>query len=413
MARGEGGWRTALANGSVDSPTDFMDNETHLRASPNGTTTTTTTTNASLSRDLASMDASLRCPICGDVFRAPMMLASCGHTFCSLCIRRALMTGRGECPSCRMGGGSSARRVTDADLRRNGVVAEIVTVWEDVRRGVLDSAKRLRDLEKAAAREQEELNAKVPTRKRRPADENEDSPERQRGVRASARSRNKVDYNDAAAFDGNSDDNDLEQSRMPTEDHSALDKAAEVEPAQDPNDPDAKVTCPICQGPIKLSLAFQHTATCTGEPRIPERAEPTRPDTTVVQRSNSRDTTKEVSEDDASLQRLHLPNYNLLKVTQLRDLLKKSNILAEIGSKSQAVGRSEKSILEKRHRRWITLWNANCDEAPARRRSFRDLKRELVEWEIREDQDEPQGPSSRDIEDRESDRQHRVSPHQH
>lgn len=41
------------------------------------------------------------CPICYDFYHAPVMFSKCGHTFCSLCVRQALLF-KDECPSCRI-----------------------------------------------------------------------------------------------------------------------------------------------------------------------------------------------------------------------------------------------------------------------------------------------------------------------
>ena len=48
---------------------------------------------------LASVEAALRCEVCKDFYKTPM-LTSCSHTFCSICIRRAL-SNDGKCPLCR------------------------------------------------------------------------------------------------------------------------------------------------------------------------------------------------------------------------------------------------------------------------------------------------------------------------
>jgi E3 ubiquitin-protein ligase RAD18 len=45
------------------------------------------------------VDAALRCEVCKDFYRTPMITA-CSHTFCSLCIRRCLVND-GKCPTCR------------------------------------------------------------------------------------------------------------------------------------------------------------------------------------------------------------------------------------------------------------------------------------------------------------------------
>lgn len=48
---------------------------------------------------LAPIDAALRCQVCKDFYKTPM-ITSCSHTFCSLCIRRCLAND-GKCPACR------------------------------------------------------------------------------------------------------------------------------------------------------------------------------------------------------------------------------------------------------------------------------------------------------------------------
>lgn len=48
---------------------------------------------------LAPVDAALRCQVCKDFYKTPM-ITSCSHTFCSLCIRRCLAND-GKCPACR------------------------------------------------------------------------------------------------------------------------------------------------------------------------------------------------------------------------------------------------------------------------------------------------------------------------
>lgn len=66
---------------------------------------------------LMPVEQSLRCHVCKDFFNSPMV-TSCCHTFCSLCIRRALASD-GKCPLCR---------ATDQEsrLRGNWAIREAV-----------------------------------------------------------------------------------------------------------------------------------------------------------------------------------------------------------------------------------------------------------------------------------------------
>lgn len=47
---------------------------------------------------LSELDSSLRCQICKDFLKAPV-LTTCGHTFCSICIRRSIAD-TNKCPIC-------------------------------------------------------------------------------------------------------------------------------------------------------------------------------------------------------------------------------------------------------------------------------------------------------------------------
>lgn len=48
---------------------------------------------------IAAVENALRCQVCKDFYKTPM-ITTCSHTFCSLCIRRAL-SNDGKCPLCR------------------------------------------------------------------------------------------------------------------------------------------------------------------------------------------------------------------------------------------------------------------------------------------------------------------------
>lgn len=36
---------------------------------------------------LSLLDSSLRCPLCYELLKAPVIITSCSHSFCSLCLR--------------------------------------------------------------------------------------------------------------------------------------------------------------------------------------------------------------------------------------------------------------------------------------------------------------------------------------
>jgi E3 ubiquitin-protein ligase RAD18 len=71
------------------------------------------------------LDEHLRCPICKEFFETAMILATCSHTFCSLCIRRSL-SAEEFCPSCR-------NPAIESKLHNNYVVDYLVGIWKNNR----------------------------------------------------------------------------------------------------------------------------------------------------------------------------------------------------------------------------------------------------------------------------------------
>lgn len=81
---------------------------------------------------LSAVEAALRCQVCKDFYKTPM-LTSCNHTFCSVCIRRAL-SNDGRCPLCRAS-------EQELKLRSNWSMEETVEAFVKTRRDVLQLAR--------------------------------------------------------------------------------------------------------------------------------------------------------------------------------------------------------------------------------------------------------------------------------
>lgn len=81
---------------------------------------------------LFPVEQSLRCHVCKDFYNSPM-LTTCCHTFCSICIRRALAAD-GKCPLCR---------ATDQEsrLRGNWAIREAVDHFTKARDAMLKLAR--------------------------------------------------------------------------------------------------------------------------------------------------------------------------------------------------------------------------------------------------------------------------------
>lgn len=81
---------------------------------------------------LNPLDSALRCDICKDFYNSPV-ITNCSHTFCSVCIRRALHAEQ-ICPICR-----TAEQ--EYRLRKNSAVQELVDAFLIVRPKLLEAAK--------------------------------------------------------------------------------------------------------------------------------------------------------------------------------------------------------------------------------------------------------------------------------
>lgn len=82
---------------------------------------------------LTSIDASLRCQVCKEFYKTPM-ITSCSHTFCSLCIRRCLAND-GKCPACRT-------TEQENKLRSNWAIEGLVDEFIKARPALLDLSRR-------------------------------------------------------------------------------------------------------------------------------------------------------------------------------------------------------------------------------------------------------------------------------
>ena len=83
-----------------------------------------------IGRKFSQLEQHLRCPICDEFLNNPQILL-CGHTYCSICIRKHFdpqlnKTSSGTCPSCR-------EKAEPFDLRRNSTICSIVQAYQSLR----------------------------------------------------------------------------------------------------------------------------------------------------------------------------------------------------------------------------------------------------------------------------------------
>jgi E3 ubiquitin-protein ligase RAD18 len=305
--------------------------------------------------DIGRLDAALRCQICKDFFRTPM-ITGCSHTFCSKCIRRAL-SNDGRCPLCR----SDEQEIR---LRPNLSMQETVDLfitirprmWTLVHNGPSNIVNILQD--KTLTRKRMSTAFVPPTANVRSI----------KKLRSSGKSShilvNQLDT--AVPEDGNAGPPQLIG-------HSRSLDSASGDTHESTSGPEMSVFCPICQQPMRQWQVFSHLDRCTGPPHghdnIDDEANHY---LTLLPRQSTRDNVDDgVASDDTNNRPMRLPavNYSLMREQTLRKKLTQLGIPAS----------GSKHVLEKRHREWLTIWNANCDKS--RPKPTQDLLHELYVWE--------------------------------
>ncbi|KAM4055694.1 zinc finger, c3HC4 type (RING finger) domain-containing protein [Hirsutella rhossiliensis] len=270
---------------------------------------------------LAVVEAALRCQVCKDFYKTPM-ITSCSHTFCSLCIRRAL-SNDGKCPLCRA-------PEQELKLRSNWSVEEAVQAFSRARPHALALARDARSASPSGKRKAEVCEPP------------ETNPKR---LRTSAR----LSKTRAGAAITSSAAEAHEEAMESPEDEEYV-----------PDDPDGTVPCPVCQRRMKAWQVFQHLETCPG------------PSAQRGGRSIDSPVSSSYQAQQRQLrshERLPALNYSMLKEQALRKKM------TELGLS----GQGPRLLLERRHKEWLTLWNANCDAAQPKKRS--DLLHDLEVWE--------------------------------
>ncbi|OAA68334.1 DNA repair protein [Niveomyces insectorum RCEF 264] len=311
---------------------------------------------------LMPVEQAFRCHVCKDFYNSPM-ITSCNHTFCSLCIRRCLSVD-GKCPLCRM---------TDQEskLRGNWALREAIGAFCIARPTVLAVARK----PPSAAREASPPKRKAgddddaTTTQRAHSDGQDHEPQAKR-TRTSARL-SKAKAAEAAPPARTTEEPEVvfvEASSPPGGDDGDMD----YEPD------DGLAACPICWTRMKPWQVDRHIDTsCTGSPRKPKKTTTT----TTFSATASATTSKWPRFGDAANpfttastpapppERLPSLSYSLLTDAALRKKL------ASLGLSTTG----PRPLLERRHKEWTTLWNANCDSARPKRKA--DLLHDLDIWE--------------------------------
>ncbi|KLU81784.1 DNA repair protein rad18 [Magnaporthiopsis poae ATCC 64411] len=288
---------------------------------------------------LMQVEQAFRCHVCKDLYNSPM-ITSCSHTFCSLCIRRSLSVD-GKCPLCR---------ATDQEnkLRGNWALREAVDAFTATRAALLQVARA--------------PPPAPPSPKRKAEDDIEDdeAAERKRPKMSTRRSKTRAAEATAA---------------MMKEEVDVIEIRDEENADYVPDD--GLVACPICWTRMKPMQVDKHIDTsCPGVPSENPMSTTTAPAAAPGSSSSKGQSglfgaasTAQQQPAKPPPERLPFLNYSILTDQALR---KKLSALGVSPS-------GNRQLLERRHKEWVTLWNANCDSSRPKRKG--ELLQDLSVWE--------------------------------
>lgn len=271
---------------------------------------------------LASVEAPLHCQICKEFYDTPM-ITSCNHTFCSRCIRTSLSQD-GKCPACRTSDQASK-------LRNNWALQEVVAAFVAARPEALGVAKQSTEGVRVGKRKRaEESSEDAPTRTLR---------SKSRRIAGPGSQQDAIEIEDSEAEE-------------------------EYTPDSPPPPSDGLVECPLeCGKRMKEAEVFAHLDKCEDEKQERQRkGKPSQSHLNGFGTPSSQPTTRPQD-------RINQLNYSMLRDAALSRKLKDGGIPSW----------GPKQLMERRHREWVNIWNANCDSTQPRTK--RELIHDLDVWE--------------------------------
>ncbi|GAA6057691.1 hypothetical protein JCM3770_003847 [Rhodotorula araucariae] len=357
---------------------------------------------------LAGVDHALRCPICAELFTAPVILTACSHSFDSRCLRHYLATHK-RCPACFL-------ETTEDRIRVNLALQTTVQAWKDARADLLrlQAAASRSPAPQAGSSSPTPASAPRPPEPFVPATRTPSATVKgKRKASALAASSTVKPEPREAVFvddDGSSDVEIIEEAREsssavkrpPKKKLKSADGAAKGSSkgmgrleAADPTDPSLILECPLCGGSIRNALMALHVERCTGVP-------PTGNSSAAwgkllgggTGKSGENESSAPSMRDKKLDTTRHLPlaSYAHKSVAELAEMLKEYNLPTTLPA-SPLTTEAKLTVLTRRHRHFLVLWNANADVAaddPAHQ-TAQGVRDELARWERTQDAPTPVG----------------------
>ncbi|XP_006806771.1 E3 ubiquitin-protein ligase RAD18 isoform X2 [Neolamprologus brichardi] len=265
---------------------------------------------------LKNVDALLRCPICFDFLNISMM-TKCSHNFCSLCIRKFLSY-KLQCPVCNT-------QMTEADLRNNRLLDDLVTNFQSARQQLLKAqfdSPPISPKTPASA-----VKCKTPKERGQKCNNSVLSQFFQKKPKTPPSKETQHNGSISECVQegkrwtaGIHNDTDLHSGK------AELSVVVKEEPI-DMDDASTQVECPVCSVSVSQHFINKHLDTCltSGDKKESLRSQKRRPMPKLV--------------------------YNLLSVQELKRRLKECHLSLQ-GSRDQLI---------KRHQDFVYLYNAQCD----------------------------------------------------
>ncbi|KAG0944590.1 hypothetical protein G6F57_000467 [Rhizopus arrhizus] len=328
---------------SIDDPSDFQSSE------------------------LQKLDEHLRCPICKELFTTAMMISTCSHSFCALCVHRCLSEEQ-LCPKCR-------KEAFSNSIVHNYDLDNVVHIWR-LSRNVLASVDK-------------SLN--TPCQQQEPIEQKQKGKQKDDGNSLanvnSLPNINQIHIDDDTDADFKPSSNIRHMSQVGTRRSTRLEKkefrdleslpqssqcnqqfesqSYNTLSLQDGNEPlksTSMVQCPICTQSMKYVVLDKHLDGCTnGDSSIPPSPPPTpsnnEPMASFSQRSNGALFMQSKIGFNKSSKSVNLGKkpgkvvYAMQKDKDMKKILKDLG-LPEDGDKAQKVWR---------HKEYINLYNANLE----------------------------------------------------
>ncbi|KAF9533516.1 hypothetical protein CPB83DRAFT_757682 [Crepidotus variabilis] len=296
---------------------------------------------------LRSLDGSFRCDICGELYDAPVTI-SCGHCFCSACIRTALAN-KQECPSCR-------KVANEAHIRSNPVLEMVISDWNKARPFILGLLKN-----------------KVFSPN---AQDNGISKKRKRSSARLSSSDAVITGTSRVTLPPSPSKRHRAKSKSETPMEittlsSDSDEGGPSKPSGHALKSNDLVECPICAKRVNYSQLNGHIDnSCRDTTTNKSSAEGW---SKILGGTKTKQKGKHKSKHSDSDDEYPLPiqSYTTLKDRQLKDMLQQYELPVT----------GDRPIWEQRHQRWVTIYNANRDKSVIHRKAKAELRRELKSWE--------------------------------